>query len=213
MRRERRASPLRRHLRRPFHGRRSKNNLMRTLTDREKRTIRIASAGIAVYLVLFCGLRGWKYFEKKRTEYQQLVKDAQSLKREIQLYEDKALAVKKLMESFHMDPAKLSKASVVADASAAIQRAALNGGVQLGPIRESAARPSAKELTSMQLEGFGPVPAVMTLLHRLETLGYPLLLESIQISSDPTRPGMVKLSLTIVILDFEQWNKEEMRNV
>ena len=87
-----------------------------------------------------------------------------------------------------------------------------SGGVQLGPIRESAARPSAKELASIQLEGNGPVPALLTFLHRLETLGYPLILDSVQISSDPTRPGMIKLNLTIIILDFEQWKTEETRH-
>ena len=53
----------------------------------------------------------------------------------------------------------------------------------------------------------------MATLHRLETLGYPLILDSVQISSDPTKPGMIKLNLTIIILDFEQWKKEEPRNV
>jgi hypothetical protein len=101
----------------------------------------------------------------------------------------------------------------VAEASAAIQQSALTGQVQLGPIRESPPRPSAKELASMQLEGIGPVPAVMKFLHRLETLGYPLILDSVQINPDATKPGMVKLNLTIVILDFEQWKNEEMRNV
>jgi hypothetical protein len=47
----------------------------------------------------------------------------------------------------------------------------------------------------------------------LETLGYPLILDSVQINPDATKPGMVKLNLTIVILDFEQWKNEEMRNV
>ena len=104
-----------------------------------------------------------------------------------------------------MDPGKLSKASLVAEASAAIQKAARNGGVQIGPVRESPARTSATELTSMQLEGVGPVPAVMTLLHRLETVGFPLIVDSVQINPEPSRPGTLKLSLTIVILDFDQW--------
>ena len=46
----------------------------------------------------------------------------------------------------------------------------------------------------------------------LQTLGYPLILDSVQISSDPMRPGMIKLNLTIIILDFEQWKSEETRN-
>ena len=186
---------------------------MRTLTDHEQRTIRIAAVAVGIYLVLFIGLSVWKRLETRRSAYQKLVMDARSLKRELEPYENRALLIEKLKETFHFDPLKLSKATLVAEASAAIQKTAQSGGVQLGPIRESAARPSAKELASMQLEGFGPVPALLTFLHRLETLGYPLLLDSVQISSDPTKPGMVKVSLTIIILDFDQWKKEEARNV
>ena len=182
---------------------------MRTLTDREKRTVRFAAVGISIYLALFGGVRGWKYIEKKRAEYQRLVKEASGLKQEVQPYENKVLLVKKLMESLHLDPAKLSRASVVGAASDAIQKAAATGGLKLGPIRESPARPSTKELASMQLEGAGPVPAVTTFLHRLDTLGYPLIVDSVQLSPEPTRPGLLKLTLTIIILDFDQWKKED----
>ena len=182
---------------------------MPTLTTREKRTVRLAGAAIAVYLVLFFGLRGWKNLEARRSEYQQLQTDALRLKRELQPYENRVLLAQKLKETFRMDLQKLSKATLVAEASAAIQKAAGSGGVQLGPVRESPARASAKELASMQIEGTGAVPAVMTLLHRLETLGYPLVVDSVQISPD-AKPGMIKINLTIVILDFEQWKGEEV---
>jgi len=185
---------------------------MRTLTDHERRTVRIGATALAIYLVLFLGLRVWKQLETRRSDYQKLVKDAQSLREEFRPYESRTLLVEKLRETFRMVPLKLATATLVAEASAAIQKAAVSGGVQLGPIRESAARPSAKELASMQLEGIGPVPALLTFLHRLETLGYPLILDSVQISSDPTKPGMIKLNLTIIILDFEQWKSEETRN-
>lgn len=108
-----------------------------------------------------------------------------------------------------MDPVKLTRASVVGEASAAIQKAATAGGIQLGPIRESAARASARELASMQLDGSGPIPAVMAFLHGFESLGYPVVLDSIQLTQDPTKPSMVKMHLTIVIYDFEQWKVEE----
>src|SRR5437667_5262477 len=156
---------------------------MRPLTDREKRTVRIATVGIAIYLTIFFGARSWKYLEQRRSEYQQLVRDAHRLRQQIQPYEEKAIALKKLMENFHLDPARLSRASVVAEASAAIQKAAAVGGVQIGPIRESPARPSAKELASIQLEISGQVQSVITLLHRLDTLGYPLIIDSVQINS------------------------------
>ena len=37
------------------------------------------------------------------------------------------------MEKFNLDPAKLSKATVVAATSSAIQKAAASGGIQFGP--------------------------------------------------------------------------------
>lgn len=188
---------------------------MRALTDHEKRTIRIAAVGLSIYLVLFGGLRCVKYLEKKRADYQRLVSEASGLKQQVQSYENKVLVLKKLMESFRIDPAKLPRATVVGSVSSAIQKAAASGGLGLGPIRESPARPSTKELASMQLEGAGPVQAVTTFLHRLDTLGFPLIVDSVQLSPQPMRPGMpamLKLNLTIIILDFEQWKKEEVPN-
>jgi hypothetical protein len=185
---------------------------MQRLTDREQRAIRRAAVAIAIYLVAFYGWRGWKVLEDKRFEYQLLWRDAQHLKQIVQPYEDKALHAQKLMEAFRFDPAKLARKSVVSDASAAIQKAATGGGIQLGPIRESPARSAARELASMQLEGSGPIAAALAFLQQLESIGFPLILESVQLSPDATKPGMVKLNLTIVILDFDQWKNEEPRH-
>ena len=102
------------------------------------------------------------------------------------------------------------------------------------------ARKSAGELATIRLDGVGLVPAVMALLYHLQRLGYPLIVESVQINAPtgrppgamgpmapmgampprgamppmgamgpPGPPGMVRLSLTIVILDFTQWHNEE----
>lgn len=181
---------------------------MRPLTNHEKRTIRLAAIGIAIYLALFYGARGWQWLERQRTQYQQWVLSAESIKRQLQPYENRVLLLEKLKKNFQFDPARLSRTTLVAQASAAIQRAAQSGNVQLGPMRESSARPAAKELASMQLEGTGQVPAILNFLQRLETLGYPLVIDSVQINGEPTRPDMVKLTLTIVILDFEQFKTE-----
>lgn len=185
---------------------------MPVLTQREKRTVRLAGIAIAIYLTLFFGVRVWKQLETRRSAYQQLQVDARRLKRDLQPYENRILLVQKLKENFRMNPQKFSRSSLVAEASAAIQKEAGSLKVLLGQVRESAARPSAKELASMQLEGTGPIPAVMTLLHRLETLGYPLIVDSVQITGDATKPGMVKLNLTIIILDFEAWKSPEVPN-
>jgi hypothetical protein len=180
---------------------------MPKISERDKRTMRIAGAGIAIYLVLFFGVGGWKRLEAKRAEYRDLVASAQRLKREVQPYENRVLLAQKLKDGFKMDPQRLSRLTLVADASAAIQKAAQTGKVQLGPIRESPGRSSAKELTSIQLEGTGPVPAIMGFLHQLESLGYPLVVEAVQLTPE-NKPGALKMNLTIVILDFDQWKKE-----
>ncbi|HEX3800340.1 MAG TPA: hypothetical protein VH413_16720 [Verrucomicrobiae bacterium] len=177
------------------------------MTPKEKRTVRIAGIGIAIYLVLFAGVQVWKFTARKHAEYMQLVADAQSLKDEVRRYDDRIAVVKKLMEQFHMDPVSLKKSSVVAEASSAIQKAAQGSGFQVGPVRESPAHNSGKELASIELEGSGPVKGAVGLIYRLEGLGYPLVIDSTQFSSDPMRPGQVKLKLTITILDFDQVQK------
>jgi len=181
---------------------------MRTLTDHEKRTIRRATIGIAVYLLLFCGFQMWKFLHKQRTEYLQLVADAKELRLKVQAYQSRAESLKRMMEDFHLDPAKLSRETIVGEASSAIQKAASSSGIQVGAVRESASRGAGDEIATMQFDGSGPVAAVTGLLNRMQTLGYPLVIDSVQITPD-NRPGMLKLSLTIVILNFEKWTKPE----
>jgi len=185
---------------------------MRTLSDREKRTIRVAAWGVGIYLVLFVAFVVWQKLEKQRSDYRGLSKQANEMRQVLKVYETRAAVAQKLMNDFHMDPAKLSRVSVVADASAAIQKAAKNGGLQVGTIRESPARASAKELATVQFEGTGPVPAVLSLLGRLESLGYPLVVDSVLFTPESSRPGHVKVNLTIVILDFDQWKTEAVHH-
>lgn len=186
---------------------------MRALTDREKKTVRIGAIGIIAYLVLFGGLQVGKALSKHRAGYLQLGKEAETLKAQMQLYEDRTVVIKKLMEGFQMDPAQLSRTTVVAQASAAVQKAALaSGGVQVGAVREAPGRTSNKELATIQLEAMGPVPALMRFLHQMESIGYPLIIDSLQVGSDPSKPGPLKMSLVITILDFDQWKKQEVKN-
>lgn len=185
---------------------------MPNFSAQEKRTIRFAIVILVIFFGGMGGLRALKFLQGRRGEYTKLVAEAKSLGNEIRPYQYKAQDARALMERFQMDPSKLNRATLVADASAAIQKAAMTGGIQLGPIRETPARTAAKELSSIQLDGMGQVQQVMTFLSRFESLGYPLIVDSMQITSDPQKPQMVKLHLTIVILDFEAW-KEEHPNV
>jgi len=182
---------------------------MRPLSSSEKRTIRLGAIVLAAGLVVAGGIKAWKFFERQRADYLKMVAEARQLRSDSRTYADKANTVKELMGDFQLDPAKLARNSVVAGASAAIQKAATGGGVQPGAIRESPGRPANKELATIQFEGAGQVAAVMSLLHRLPLLGYPLVIDSVQITADAARPGQIKLAVTIIVLDFEQWKKTE----
>jgi hypothetical protein len=181
---------------------------MRPLAQREKQTVLLGAAALGLYLVILCAVHGWNFVARKNAEYRQLLAEAQSLRHKVELYQNKAKHIRKLMEDFRMDPAKLARTSVMGQASAAIQSAALSGGVQIGPVRESPGRPSSKELGSIQLEAAGPAPALLKFVRQTHSLGYPLIIDSLQIGSEPSKPGQIKVNLTIVILDFDQWKQE-----
>ncbi len=178
-------------------------NPMRPLTDREKRTIRFGAIGIAIFLALLAGLQAWKFFEKKRADYRELAAEARILRQRVQPYQDRVLIVQKLMDDFHLDPAKLKPATAVSDASAAIQQAAKAGGLQIGSIRETAAHGSGKTLATLQLESSGQVQAALTFLASLNRIGFPVVVDSVQFTTDISRPGQVKMSLTLFILNFD----------
>jgi hypothetical protein len=187
---------------------------MTSLSPRDQRTLRFAAIGIGVYLGLFFGAKGLGRLEQQRADYFRLLDRAQNLKREFAPYETKTLILEKLKRQFRLDPTTIKDATLIADTSSAIQQAAASSGIQLGPLRESPPRTGSRELTSIQLEGVGKVPAVLGLLHQLVTLGYPVMLDTVQLAPAPAGgPGMLKLNLTLLILDWKQLIREEGRNV
>ncbi len=183
----------------------------RPLTDRERRLLRFGGMGTAIYLVLFFGLQVWTFAERRRADYRRLLGEASVWNDKLAVYDEKVRMTQDLMERFRMDPGKLSRTSLVAQASAAIQQAAMQGGVQLGPVRETPSRAAGKELTGIQMEGMGPAASVLGFLETLGTLGFPLVTETVQLSPAPMGPAQVKVSLTLMLLDFEQWNAAERR--
>jgi hypothetical protein len=162
---------------------------------------------LAIYLVSFFGFRGWRALERSRADYQQLLLRVEREQLDVQRYENDLLLFEKLSEAFRFDPRKLSKETLVAEASAAIQDTARLGGFQLGPVRETPGRATSQELSTIQFDGMGPLPAALALVHKLQTLGYPLVIDSLQFSQDPRKPGMLNMSVTVVILNFERWQK------
>lgn len=180
------------------------------LTDRDRRTVRIAGIGLSLYLVLFGGWKVFGFLGQRHAAYRLLQSEAAELRNRHELYGARVTRLERLMESFQMDPARLAKTTLVAQAGAALQQSATQGGLQLGPIRETLNRGSERELGIIQMEATGQVPALMTFLHQLRSLGFPFVIDTLQFSPDPARPGMLKVSLGLILLDYEKWDKKEL---
>jgi hypothetical protein len=182
---------------------------MKTLTDSERRTLRLGAIALGIYLVAFFGLKWFRAAETVRKDYARLRGTAATLRAEAERYQIRADRLERLMTRLQIEPATIQTNTVVGQASSALQKAAQAQGLQVTSIRESQSRASERELGSIQIEAAGPPPAVLGLLARLNTLGVPALVESVRFGSNPRGPGMVKFTLIIVILDFEQWKPRE----
>ena len=180
------------------------------LTKRDRQTIRYAAIGLSIYLALFGGWRAISFFGRRHAEYRQLLRESANLKLKFELYDARVIRLQRLMESFQMDPAQLTNTTLVARTTAAIQQSAAQGGLQLGPIRESLTRGSERELGTIQIEVTGQVTAVMTFAHRLRSLGFPIVIDTFHLASEPRGPGVVKLSLGLILLNYEQWDAKEV---
>lgn len=184
---------------------------MRPLNNREKRTLRIGGLVVAVYLAGFVLLQAWKIGQGRRAEYQRMVREYALLSEKVAIHQEKAKVAGELMEEMRMDPMSLSRTTLVAAATAAIHQSAMKGGIQLGPVRETPSSAGARELSAVQLEAVGPVPAILSFLQGIGTLGFPLIADSVQFTAEQ-RPGQVKMNVTIVLLDFAQWKTSEDRS-
>jgi hypothetical protein len=173
------------------------------MSDRDRRTVRIAALAIAVYLLLFGGFKAWSYCEQKRTDYRQLQATAKELRNRAIAYQQKAILLEKLMDDLHLDPARLAREKTMSGASEAIQKAAMARGFGIGSIRETAAHGSSQSLATVQLEGAGPPAAALAFLAGLNTIGFPVVVDSVQFASMGA-PGVMKMNLTLTILDFSK---------
>jgi hypothetical protein len=185
---------------------------MPNLTDREKRTVRLAAIGIAIYLACFLSWRGWRAIGAGAADTAKLAARVATAEAELATYENKVLLFEKLSETYRLDPRKLDRESLVANASAAIQTAARESGIRIGPMRENAGRASGRELASIQFEATAAVTNTLGLLHRVPMLGYPILVDTVQFTPMPQPPGVAKMNVTIVILNPDHWLKGEKPN-
>lgn len=183
---------------------------MKNLTPSEQRTLRLGAIGLAVYLVAFFGLKWFKAADAVRRDYTRLQQTASSLRAEVDRYQVRAERLDKLIQRLQVDPGTLRTNTVVGEASAALQRAAQAQGLQVGSVRESVNRANEKELGSIQFDAAGPAQAVLGFLARLNRLGVPVLVDSVQCTGNPRGPGQLKLLLNVIILDFDQWKAREV---
>lgn len=182
---------------------------MRTLTDREKRTLRLAGILVAVYLVLFYGAKLFGALESRRGAYAEAYFKAQTLQvkrlREIQ----KRKRLEKLKAEWNIDFTKLQKKTVVGDARVALEATARTCGVGLGFSRESPGRTRAGELTVFQVQGSGKTLNVARFLHCLKTrLGYPMVVDRIHLKAQK-RPDLVAFTFTATLLGYSTWKPQE----
>jgi len=178
------------------------------ISERDKRTLRFGGIAIVAYLFLFYGVMGFKKLETRRAGYLELKRNAQGIRQMMDPYETKLLLIEKLRGTSGVDPSKLTRETVVALASADIQKVALSSRLKVASIREAAGNSTGRELAAMRMEAAGPVNSVMGLLHQLKTIGYPLVIDSMELGIDKRKPGNLKISLQLVILDFEKWKNE-----
>lgn len=177
------------------------------MTERDQKTIRIGAILVAVYLACFFGYKALKGRGASGQSYEELARRVAKMEQEIRSQENEVLLFEKLSEQFRLDPRKLKSETLVADTSAAILKAAQQGGIQLGPVRETPGREKGRELSTIQIEGTGAPGATLALLHNLQSLGYPLLIDSVQFAPAQNKPGQVKINLTLIILNFAQWKE------
>ena len=175
---------------------------MRPLTDREKRTLKFGGAALLLYLVLLYGVKGVKALEGKRSEYRSLLSSAVTLREEALLEREKARVLKELRESLRIDLDALKPETAVGEASAAIGKAAQACGIQLGPTKETRGRSSSRELGAIQIDGQAPAAAAVRFLHGIKSLGFPLVVDSLQLNPVAKAPGQVQFTVSVVVLDF-----------
>lgn len=176
---------------------------MPALTERDRKTLRYAGIGLAVYLVLFFGLKSARGLQESRNDYLRLVQEEELLRQQIQAYDTKELLIEKLKHESGLDRAGLSRDTIAGEAAAAIVTAAKAGGIKLGPIREGPGNRSANALAGMRLEATGQIRSVTALLDQIGRLGFPLVIRSVQLEPDPRQPGQITVNLEVEVLDFE----------
>lgn len=178
---------------------------MRNLSPRERRTIRVAGIAVLLYLAAFFGFRTWRWLEGVRARASDLRATALEIDTEWLREQSKLRRYQALREKSRLDPSALVKDTLVSAAWEAMESCATARQLQLGPAREAPGRGSAHQLRVFQFDGVGPTQNAMEFLHDLRSLGFPLVVEQITVSTANLPPGQVRLTLTVPLFDYESW--------
>ena len=184
---------------------------MKKLTDRDRRTVRIASVLTIAYLLVFYGAEGWQVLRSMEDRFAQKKIEAEQLTVRLLKEKKKQKEVRELRKTLGIDLTKLDDETLVGEARVAIQAIAKTHGIGLGPSKESPARSGATELAVIHLEGQGTVLGVSKFIHGLPILGYPIAIERLALRPDPKKPGQMSFTLSVVILSTKAWKSKEKK--
>ena len=182
--------------------------MLDSMSQKDKRTLLIGGAFIVIYLSLFYGNKLLGLFEGERRAYFEKFEEAQQLGDLFKSYETRVMKIEKLRDQYNLNVKTLESTNLVGNAGRAIQDLVKNSQYKMGQIREVAGRGGQGVAATLQIEGTGPLKSLMPLLHRFQTTGYPLIVDSLTIRSDKRKPGEVQWSAEVMLLNYQQWKKQ-----
>jgi hypothetical protein len=181
---------------------------MRQLSDRERRTIRIAAIGIGAYLVIFAVVKTVGWLEGQRASRVALKRELAAVRLEGLKERRKQVRLEVLRRRWGLDLPRTAEPTVVGDARVAIEKAARACGTGLRIAAESPGRRRAHELAVFQVSGGGNDSGFVKLIHRMCHLGYPVAIDNVEVKAG-RQPGTVTFSFSIALVDYATWSAGE----
>lgn len=175
------------------------------LSTRDRRTLKYGALFLIIYLPVFSGVKVFKGMEESRREHQLALADLETLKSRFRTYETKLLEIEKLRKQTGIQVDQLDRATVVGLASTALQEKAKSSQLTLGPIRENKGGSQGGVVSTMQLEAFGPIAGLLSFVDGIRSSGFPVIVDDVRMDPFPGKPGVIKLNLSLLILDYTTW--------
>lgn len=171
------------------------------MTQSEKKLVQITAIGLGLYLVFFFGAGSLKKYENQLAEHHKKQRTIRDLNLKLKPYGNRVLLLEKLRKEMNLEVRFLDIPDFGALASEAIQRCARSHSVNIGPFRESTAATG----TSIRFEASGQGASIHKFIKGVTTSGYPVLIESLQVQTMDGKPGQLKLSINLLVLNFKSW--------